>query len=93
MLITFCVNVYLKMSSQKLYSESIPGTNTEQGFSSPYLIEIQLIIETTEERGEQEVIQVDNEEDENLKDFVNEAQKTKMKELWDNEEDEACEDI
>jgi len=80
------------MSSQKLYSESIPGTNTEQGFSSSYLIEVQLFKETTEERGEHEVIEIDAEE-QDLAKFVTEIQKKKMKELWDNKEDESWEDI
>ena len=81
------------MCSQKLHSVSIPGTNTEQGFSDSYDIKIQLITETTERDGEFQTITVYRDEDREFTDFVIEVQKKKMKELWDNEEDSVWDNV
>jgi len=60
----------LKMCSQKLHSKSIPGTNTEQGFSDSYEIKIQLITETTEREGEFQKITEYRNEDKKFTEFI-----------------------
>jgi len=72
----------LKMCSQKLHSKSIPGTNTEQGFSDSYEIKIQLITETTEREGEFQKITEYRNEDKKFTEFIRDNEED---DVWDNE--------
>ncbi|MHA1353000.1 MAG: hypothetical protein ACTSPP_09460 [Candidatus Heimdallarchaeaceae archaeon] len=65
-----------------MHSKSIPGTNTEQGFSDSYEIKIQLITETTEREGEFQKITEYRNEDKKFTEFIRDNEED---DVWDNE--------